>query len=73
MKGVLRTDRQTDICDCRVAFATENYQFQLTEDDDDDGDGIDDEDEDLDGDGIANKGNSFVLIFFAHSLQNYLR
>ena len=24
LKGVLRTDERTDICDCRVAFATEN-------------------------------------------------
>ena len=25
LKGVLRTDRQTDICNCRVAFATEKW------------------------------------------------
>ena len=24
-----QTDGQTDICDCRVAFATENYRFWL--------------------------------------------
>ena len=24
-KGILPTDRWTDICDCRVAFATENW------------------------------------------------
>ena len=27
LKGVLRTDRRTDICDCRVAFATEKVHF----------------------------------------------
>ena len=26
LKGVLMTDERTDICDCRVAFATENIQ-----------------------------------------------
>ena len=28
--GVLRMDRQTDICDCRVAFMTENWKLYLT-------------------------------------------
>ena len=32
LKGVLRTDEQTDeqtdICDCRVAFATEKLMFE---------------------------------------------
>ena len=27
--GVLITNRRTDICDCRVAFATENFQISL--------------------------------------------